>query len=38
MTSLPKERVHSLPLIDLYVEKVQTNTFETNDPNVNDQV
>lgn len=38
MTSLPKERVHSLLLIDMYVEKVQTNTFETNHPNVNDQV
>lgn len=38
MTSLHKGRVHFLQLTDVYVEKVQTNTFETNDPNVNNQV
>lgn len=38
MTSVHKVRVHSLELIDMYVEKVQTNTFEANQPNVNNQV
>lgn len=38
MTSVHKGRVHSLELIDMYVEKVQTNTFEANHPNVNNQV